>query len=180
MLSSQLGRGRPAPCGRGPARFCRVSRLKAVGEVWGLRAFACRSARWGVAAARAGDVWGARARRRIAAATLQRVWLPFVLNARAEAQRCVKTWQRPSQWWVESVDEVCLSADAARCSKRAVFSFAGTGRSRPEAAEVFRPNATHASAGASLRVAGAFWARFVASRAPWLLPSRSRPRVSES
>jgi len=35
--------------------------LKAVGEVVGLRAFACRSARRGVAAARAGDVWGARA-----------------------------------------------------------------------------------------------------------------------
>ena len=40
--------------------------------------------------------------------------------------------------------------------------------------EVFRPNATHASGGASLRVAGALWARFIVSRAPWLLPSRSR------
>ena len=158
MLPSQLGRGRPASCGRGPARFCRVSRLKAVGEVVGLRAFACRSARWGVAAARAGDVWRARARRCITAATLQRVCVAGLCmppRARKTQRFCAA---RAAIMVLCNMAKPLCRWDAARCLNQLCFlpvAEAEVESQSGQAVEVFRPNATHASAGASLRVAGA-------------------------
>ena len=54
-----------------------------------------------------------------------------------------------------------MFADAGASSMQAVYCSSLAGEAARPEAEVFRPNATHASAGASLRVAGVLW-RFIA------------------
>ena len=100
----------------------RVSRLKAVGEVVGLRAFACRSARWGVAAARAGDVWRARGGGASLRQLLQR-GVAFLLCAPPRARK-LQRFLRSAGWLVSLVilREWSTLADAGAGSMQAVLS----------------------------------------------------------
>ena len=117
-----------------------------------------------------GAMCEARARRRrIAAATLQRVCVLLCMpRARAKMAAVLR---RAAQFAVLRV--LYVSVDAARCGNRAVLSVAGRRRSRP--CRVFRPNATHA------RVLGR-WARFIAgplgcSRPRSVRRTPSQPRL---
>ena len=118
-----------------------------------------RSAAGDVFAQRARAFCEARARRRcIAAATLQRVCVAGLCmppRARKTQRFCAA---RAAIMVLCNMAKPLCRWDAARCLNQLCFlpvAEAEVESQSGQAVEVFRPNATHASAGASLRVAGA-------------------------
>jgi hypothetical protein len=78
--------------------------------------------------------------------------------------------------------EFYMSADAGASSMRAAKAVNLSAEAATRDSRVVTFSSKHHArvGGASLRVAGGLWWRFVVSRAPWLLASAARPRVSES
>ena len=127
----------------GRTRFCLPQRA----------AGPCRSAR-GRCVGRA-RVVGVRARQ------LFSEWLLFLFAARAGRRSAAKTpgSGQATDLRLQMTKFVCLRARLRAVRRRAICS-PSLVKARP-ANEVFHPNATHASARASLRVAGVLW-RFIA------------------
>ena len=111
---------------------------------------------------RAGDVCDARAAAaRCRAATLQR-GVALAVYAAARGARCQKTGAVVSWRVLVGAREVRLFAGTDSSSMRRSIRGCESGEEAKAEARCFRPNATHASERASLRVAGVL-CRFIAS-----------------